>query len=441
MPDFAYTARDRTGRVIEGTIEADNSALAAGRVRAMGYEVERIRAAGSAYGAPRRETPRSESGVAPPAPNNGGASGLGRRAKETLVYPVVSGVMLKDLAVFYRQFATMIHAGIPLYQSLVTLEGQTRNAKLREVLRSSQRQVEMGGKLSDVFAEYPWIFSEIQIEMLRAAEHGGLMDQMLHRIADYLEQELELKRLISRLTIYPRIVVFIAWMLLGVRFFTDMMPAFSKLIIGMMKPEIVNGYNLTSYLLDTVGSMLIVGAILFGIYAFCRIVLFQNQNAREAYERFKMSLPGLGQVAKKFALARFGRSFGAMYAGGLALNTAIRVAGDASGSRVIQHATERALHAVERGAVLSQAFAETGVFPPIVLDMLHTGEQTGNVDAMMVKVSEYLEGDAEAKAHLYSHIFAATVGLLVALLIGVAVIRFYMGYIGGISAAVGGEGG
>jgi type II secretory pathway component PulF len=441
MPDFAYTARDRTGRVIEGTIEADNSALAAGRVRALGYEVERIRAAGSAYGAPRPEVSRGErSTSAPPAPNNGGAS-LGRRAKENLVYPVISGVLLKDLAVFYRQLATMIHAGIPLYQSLVTLENQTRNEKLREVLRASQRQVEMGGKLSEVFAAYPWIFSRIQIEMLRAAEQGGLLDEMLNRISDYLEQELALKRMISRLTIYPRIVVFIAWMLLGVRFFVDMMPAFSKLIIGMMKPEAVGGYNGWSYLLDTVGSMALLGLIAFGIYAFCRIVLFQNPNAREGYERMKMGLPGVGEVAKKFALARFGRSFGAMYAGGLALNTAIRVAGDASGSRVIQHATERALHAIERGSVLSQAFAETGVFPPIVLDMLHTGEQTGNVDGMMVKVSEYLEGDAEAKAHLYSHIFAAAVGLLVALLIGIAVIRFYMGYIGGISAAAGGDSG
>jgi type II secretory pathway component PulF len=419
------------GQVVEGTIEAANSALAAGRIREMGYEVERVRAVDSPGGSVRRQKrPRGEVGMRMP-----GGTTVSQRAKENLVYPVISGVLLKDVAVFYRQLATMIHAGIPLYQSLVTLEGQTRNPKLKEVLRSSQRQVEMGGKLSDVFVAYPWVFTEIQIEMIRAGEHGGLLDEMLNRIADYLEQELALRRLISRLTIYPRIVVFIAWMLLGVRFFTDMMPAFSKLVIGMMKPEF--GYTVTDYLMDTVGSMLILGAFIFGIYAFCRIVLFHNQNARESYERFKMSLPGIGKVAKQFALARFGRSFGAMYAGGLALNTAIRVAGNASGSRIIQRATERALHEVERGAVLSQAFAATGVFPPIVLDMLHTGEQTGNVDAMMSKAAEYLEGDAEAKAHLYSHIFAAGVGLLVALLIGVAVIRFYMGYIGGISAAAG----
>jgi type II secretory pathway component PulF len=434
MPDFTYTARDRAGQVVEGTIEAANSALAAGRIREMGYEVERVRAVDSrTTGRAREERPHSPT---PPLPHSPTSSTLGQRAKEKLVYPVISGVVLKDLAIFYRQFATMIRAGIPLYQSLVTLEGQTRNAKLKEVIRSCQRQVEMGGKLSEVFAAYPWVFSEIQIEMIRAAEHGGMLDEMLNRISDYLEQELALRRLIGRLTLYPKIVVFAAWMILGVRFFVDGLPAFSKLIIGAMKPEAVNGYNGISYLFDTVFAMLLVGAVVFGIYAFCRIVLFQNENAREGYERFKMSIPGLGQVAKKFALARFGRSFGAMYAGGLPLNTAIRVAGDASGSRVIQHATQRALFSIERGSILSQAFRETGVFPPIVLDMLHTGEQTGNIDAMMQKVSEYLEGDAEAKAHLYSHIFATVVGLIVALLVGMAVIRFYMGYIGGIGAAV-----
>ncbi len=431
MPDYSYTAKDRNGRVIEGTIEADNSAIAAGRVRELGYEVERVRAM----------DPRAARSPHAAEPERGGASSqtMGQRAKENLVYPVTSGIGLKELAVFYRQFSTMIHAGIPLYQSLVTLEGQTRNEKLKEIIRSCQRQVEVGGKLSDVFAGYPWVFSELQLEMIRAAEHGGLLDEMLNRISDYLEQEIKLRRLINGLTLYPKIVVFAAWMLLGVRFFVDTLPAFSKLIIGAMKPEF--HYTLFDYLMDTVFSMLIVGAVVFGIYAFCRIVLFQNQDAREKYERFKMSIPGIGQVVKKFALARFGRSFGAMYAGGLPLNTAIRVGGDASGSRVIQAATQRALFAVERGAGISQAFQETGVFPPIVLDMLHTGEQTGNLDQMMTKVAEYLEGDAEAKAHLYSHIFAAAVGLLVALLVGVAVIKFYMGYIGGMGAAVNEAGG
>src|SRR5207247_6872578 len=138
-------------------------------------------------------------------------------------------------------------------------------------------------------------------------------------------------------------------------------------------------YTPFDYLMDTVIFMAIVGLIVFAIVAFCRIVLFKSDDVRESYERFKMSLPGLGSVVRGFALAKFGRAFGAMYAGGLPLSTAIRVAGNASGSRVIANAANRAMHSAEHGGILSQAFRATGVFPNIVIDMLHTGEQTGNV--------------------------------------------------------------
>jgi type II secretory pathway component PulF len=321
----------------------------------------------------------------------------------------------------------MIGAGIPLYQSLVTLESQTRNAKLQGILRDCQKQVQSGGKLSDVFEHYNWVFGEMQVEMIRAAEYGGMLENMLTRIADYLEQEIALRRMISGLTLYPKIVLAAALMLLGKSFFADGMPAFSKLVLGQMGKS---NYEIIDYLNDTVFFLAIVLLVIFGIVAFCRVVLFQSQAAQEAYERFKMGIPGLGQVVRKFGLAKFGRAFGAMYAAGMPLNTAIRVAGNASGSKVVASATRRAIAATERGMVLSQAFRETGEFPPIVLDMLHTGEQTGNVDQMMEKVAEYLEGDAQSKAHMYSHIFAAAIGLIVAILIGIAVIRFYSG-IGG----------
>ena len=182
MPDYAYTARDRTGRPVEGTIFADNSALAAGKLKELGLALERVRPIEL-----RRE------------PLN-----LGKIFMETFVFPVSSGVPLKELIVFYRQFATMINAGIPLYQSIVTLESQTRNQKLKGILRECQRQVERGGKLSEIFSAYPWVFSELQVEMIRAAEQGGMLDQMLLRIADYLENEMELRRLISRLDLAQR---------------------------------------------------------------------------------------------------------------------------------------------------------------------------------------------------------------------------------------------
>lgn len=416
MPDFAYTGKDKTGRPVEGVVYADNSALAAGKVRELGFQPDRVRPV---------EMPRSN-------------TSLKRRFAENFIFPAANGVPLKELALFYRQFSTMISAGIPLYQSLVTLESQVRNPKLKEILHQCQRQVESGGKLSDVFANYSWVFSELQIEMIRAAEAGGMMDQMLLRISDYLEKEIALRQMISRLTFYPKMVLVIALLILGKSFFLTGTPAVARLILGMMGKD---NYSAMDYMFDTfifLGIVLVVG---FAVVAFCRIVLFQSEAMQEKYEQFKMAIPGLGTVAQKFALAKFGRAFGAMYEAGMPLQTAIRVGGNASGSKVISRAARRAWAASEKGAGLSESFRATGVFPPIVLDMLHTGEQTGNVDAMMQKVAEYLEGDAETKAHIYSHIFAAVLGLLVAILIGFAVIRFWMQIAGGIQSQVDSAGG
>ncbi|MEP6755980.1 MAG: type II secretion system F family protein [Chthonomonadales bacterium] len=412
MPTYNYTAKNRSGQEVSGEVIADNSALALGKVRELGFEPDKIRAAGY-------EQPRERS--RPIASSN---SSAGRRFAENFIFPVSSGVPLKELAQFYRQFATMIQAGIPLYQSLTTLVNQTKNPKLKEILIACDKQVAMGGKLSDVFQHYNWVFSELQIEMIRAAEYGGGLDKMLLRIAGYLEQEMALRSMISRLTLYPKLVVFAAIMILGKSFFATLTPAFSLLIIGGMGKS---DYTIMSYLWDTVFFIAIIAIIIFGIEAFCKIFLFQNEAAEEKYEEFKMRLPLIGKCTKGFALAKFGRAFGAMYEAGLPMSAAIRIGGNASGSKVIARATRKAVTETEKGAILSQSLRATGVFPPMVLDMLHTGEQTGNVDAMMTKVAEYLEGDAESRAHQSAHIFAAVVGLFVGAAVGFAVIRFYMG--------------
>lgn len=419
MPDFAYIGKDRSGRTVQGVVQAENSALAVGRARELGVEVERVRPVGPS---------RSE-------------VGLMRRIAENVVLPVVSGVPLKALAVFFRQLATLINAGIPLYQALTTLEHQTKNARLQAILRDGQRHVLEGGRLSEVMERANWVFSPMQIEMVRAAEQGGMLDQMLSRIADYLDQELELRRLISRLTLYPKITLFVALMVLGKSCFLDMktmfVPAVARLVLGGMGKD---QYTAIDYFWDTLGFLGIAALCVFAVVAVCRVTLFQSEAAREGLERVKQAIPGVGTVSRHFALAKFGRAFSALYAGGLPLSTAIAVAGEASGSSILRHATGRAVRASERGASLSQAFRETGAFPPMVLDMLQTGEQTGNLDAMMNKAAEYLEGEAEARAHMYSNIFAVAVALIVAMLVGFAIIRFYMGMASNLSNAVGGAG-
>ena len=203
---------------------------------------------------------------------------LKQRFLETMVYPVFSGVVIKELAPFLRQFATLIDAGLPLYQALVALEKNTPNQKLKEMAREGQRQVQAGGRFSDVMAAYPWIFQPMQVAMIRAAEQGGMLDQVLRQVADYIEHEMEIRRLISRETLYPKITLFVALMILGRPGFTSGLPAVSSLVLGSMGKA---AYTFSNYLMDTVGFGLLIAIPIVAIAIACRLFLFNIAGVRE----------------------------------------------------------------------------------------------------------------------------------------------------------------
>lgn len=410
MPTFTYKARDRNGEPVEGTVEAANAALALGRVRALGYEVERIRIA----------TPEITQQLERPA----------RRLRvgaiaENVIYPVASGISLPALAIFYRQLAVLIGAGMPIYQAVATVGNQTRNRRLLRVVAEMQATVQAGGTLSSVMQRRRWAFSDIQIEMLRAAEQSGTMEDTLQRIADYVEQEVAMRRLISRLTLYPKLVALAAILILGPKsIMGGGSPAISQLVIGSMGRST---YTALDYVSDVVLTPAVLALEVLAVVAICRIALFQSEGARITWERIKRAIPGIGTVSRNFALARFGRAFAAMYAGGIPLAAGSRIAGTASGSTLLAQAAREASDAADEGVALSETLRRSDAFPALMVDMLATGEQTGSVDTMMQKAAEYLENDAESRAHRYAHVFSVTVYLIVALMVASSVIGFYTG--------------
>lgn len=410
MREFLYDARDPAGAPVQGRIAAENSALAVARLRSQGLSVERIRPAETAGGSTRDRR-------------------MGERLLAETIYPVASGVGLTDLAVFYRQMATLIGAGMPLYQCLVSLAAQTRNARLRTILLEAQQHVMQGGRLSEVMDRHRYVFSDLQRDMVRTAEFTGTLESTLLRLAEYLEREIHLRRMISRLTLYPKIVLLSALFILGGSFFSDGMPAFSKLIVGSIGR---GGYGGVDYLKDTLLILIILLLAFVGSKAVAATVLYRSPTAGELWERFKFSVPGVGKVSRAFAITRFGRALSALYGAGVPLSSALESAGRASGSRTIAVLVNRAILRVERGEALSQALASGGFMDPLFLDMLRTGEQTGNLDAMVSKVADHLEAEAETRAHQYSHIFATAVYLAVAILVGFAVVSFYMSYGSGL---------
>jgi type II secretory pathway component PulF len=341
------------------------------------------------------------------------------RFKQMFIYPVTSGVKLQDTVPFYRQFATLVNAGLSLYQSLSGLEGNTQNPRLKEVAREGQRRVQEGGQFSDVLAAYPWIFPPMHVALIRAAEQGGMLDEALRRIAGYVEHELEIKRMISRETLYPKIVIFVAIMILGRTGFGGGQMA----VVGLVLSKITG----MQYLMDTFGFMAALLIPVLAAVVVFRLFLFNVKGVREGYDRFKMSIPGLGKLVRMFAIAKFVRTFAALYRAGFSMVSALEGAGESCGNGVVTAAAYRAARHAERGGIASEALTASGFFPHMAIDMFRTGEATGNLDAMLDKVADYYESEGATKSHQLAMIFGVVVFLIVAILVGFQIISFYTG--------------
>lgn len=361
---------------------------------------------------------------------------LSQRFMQTLIYPIFSGVVIKDLAQFYRQFATMIGAGLPIFQALSGLEANTKNAKLKKIARQGMEQVQAGGRFSDILAASPWIFKPVQVQLLRAAEEGGMLEQTLRQMAEYVEHDWEIKRLIDRETMYPKLVLFAALMILGRPFIVSPpeMALVNLVLSGMGKKE----YSGAQYLLDTIGFGLLLLALVVVPYVIYRLFLFNVPRTREALDTFKNAIPGFGKMAKMFAMARFGRTMAALYRAGFGMSHALEISGDAGGNAVLRGAVQRAIPIAERGGLVSDALRSSSFFTPMTLDMFRTGETSGRLDEMLDKMADFYEAEGKLKTHQAALIFGTAVLLIVAILVGIAVISFYAGYGQGVSSAGGG---
>ncbi|MEN6371233.1 MAG: type II secretion system F family protein [Armatimonadota bacterium] len=391
MPNFIYKAKNKSGEIVTGTVEAADSRSAAGKIREMGCWPLEL----------REERTRQSSA---PSQSAGFAA-------------FWSGVSLRSLAVFFRQMATMIKAGMSISESLDSVGRQKGTGRIQVLAVRAAEYVRNGGMLSNFFAMYPRVFTPIQIGLVRIGETSGAMDSMIEQIACYLERELEIRRKFSKITLYPKIVgVFIIAAALFLR-------PVSKVgeIIDQGWPRVQQ--ILTSELLP----VLLVCAILY----FLIKVLLLIPPIRYGWDSLKISFPVLGEVARKLAIARFTSAFSIMCNAGVPLAQAVELGSDAVGNVVISRALKSSIPQLREGGHLSDALARTGKIPEMVLGMMTTGEKTGSMDLVMDKVSEYYSNEAEATLEKFGYL------LLVMLIVAAGIIAFmilkdfYTEYYGG----------
>lgn len=398
---YSYQAKDRQGRTVTGALDAPDERQAAHEIREMGYfpmrvaaQAEAVSAGNGGYAGPAATYAPRPAGTGysvPAAP----PMTVGRWMMVHLVYSFWSGVGLRDMALMYRQFAAMLGAGVPIYQALSTLSAQTSNTTLRRILARIAARVQNGEKLTLAMAEFPWVFNEFHRAMIYAGEQSGRLDVMMNRLSAALEQEYGLRAIIKKETWYPGFTLVASFLL----------PPLVDLVVH-------NDVKL--YFHDAILPLLQVLVIVFAVFVATKVA----SQFKLFYDTLIAHLPPLAGAVRMIALARFARVLSSLYAAGLPIPEMIKGAAAATGNAYMERRMCTAIPAIEGGHGLTEALRATRVFPPLVLSMLATGEQTGSLDMTMDKIAEYYEAESATRLHQ----MAVALGAFAMMLVGVRVL-------------------
>lgn len=428
MPSFEYTAVNATGQAESGTVLGLTLNDAVQQLSQKGLTVERIQMA-QFLGDPLRdlpsETPATVETPSPPVAEQDLKAAPPTEARSYLatsvVGPIVGKVGLNQLMFFFRQLGTMIDAGVPLVQTLDTLGRQSQDPRLRHVIQEMRGHVLAGRPLSAGMQRYPEIFSPLHLSLIRAGEEGGFLAQSCRQVSDYIEQEVKIRNQYKRALFMPKLTV-----------------------IGSMVIIIAANWFISTYTtgapiwspLTTLSNWIILGPLLVGAYLFFKVGL-ANPRIRYNWDRVILKIPYLGHTLEQFAMAKYGRAFGALYAGGVPIPKAIQLAADASGNEFIRAQIHPASKRLETGDSITETMHSTGAFTPLVMDMMHTGETTGNLDGMLTKVSEYYEDEAEVRSQQLGKIVGVVAVVLVGIYVLLVLVRFYTGYFSSLFESTG----
>jgi type IV pilus assembly protein PilC len=403
MPSFEYSVRDTQGNASTGLIEAESQPAAARQLVSQGWFVTSLRETRRAATVHATAT----AGAVTQATAVSAAAASGPSAASRAIAPVYTGVSVKDLALFYRQFATLVKAGLTLHQSLTTLQQQTTSAPLRAIIGEMALSVGSGQPISPVMKRYPRVFTELQIRLVEAGEAGGLLHVLLARLADYLEQEWEVRQEIKRRTLYPKILLA------------------AVLFIPNIPILIFQGF--VAYLQACLSLAVPIALVCLAVYVVMRYALTNPAFAR-GYDDAKLLIPVIGPLVRKLALGKMLRALSCLFDAGVPIGSALETAAGTAGNRAMAARLGKVIPMVQQGVPLTEALRATGDLPPMALSMVATGEQAGGMGDMLAKTSDYYDAEARHSITQLTVILGVVLLLIMAVIIGMKVIGFYSGY-------------
>ncbi len=393
MTNFAYKALDARGAQAAGEIEGESKTAVAATLRNRGLTVLDLNEVKQGWGQIQ----------------------LGGSIKS------------KDLTVFSRQFATMVNSGLSMLRCLYVLEEQTPNKKLAKVITAVRADVEAGISLSDALEKHPKVFNRLYVSMVRAGELGGILDEVLNRVATQLEKEDSIRRAVKSAMVYPILIgSFAILVLIGMVLF--LIPIFAGMYkdLGNAKLPLLTRIMMgASEIFRSWWGLLVLAVIIGLVYLFRR--LKRTDRGQHVWDRFKLHVPlGIGEIVRKLAIARFARTLGTLITSGVPILHAIEITGQAAGNVVIEDAMEAVQVSVKEGQSITAPLAKEKVFPAMVTQMISVGEETGSLDAMLSKIADFYEDEVNAAVKSLTSILEPILMLFVGALVGTVVISMYL---------------
>ena len=389
---YQYKVRDKSGNLVTGTLVADNERLVLERLREMGY------------------TPLE----------------VGKEKKglnlEINIRP--AKIKLKEVAIFSRQFATMVNSGLPILRALSILSEQVSNKELAKTLVAVRNDVEQGASLSGAMAKFPKAFNDLYIAMVKSGETGGMLDDVLLRLADVLEREVHLRQKIKSAMTYPIAVVALVVLIMSAMLLF-VVPQFKSIYtqLGGTLPLPTRVLLMAS---DAVKKYWYV----FIFVTFVMVFLFKRykktEKGRASLDAIKLKIPIFGTLFHKTALSRFSSTAGMLLRSGVPILQALDIVADTVNNAVMSRAVVDVQASVREGESIAKPLARHAVFPPMVVQMLAVGEETGQVDTMLDKVAKFYDQEVEAAVDALTSLIEPLLIAIIGGAVGAAVIALYM---------------
>jgi len=338
----------------------------------------------------------------------------------------LTSVTVKDKAVFSRQFAALVNAGVAMVRSLGVLSEQCTNPKLKKSLLEINSDVQEGTNLSDAMRKHPECFDDLYVSMVQAGEVGGVLDEVLNRLAKLLEDIARLQNQIKAAMAYPVTVGILATVIfIGMTVF--LLPTFASIFkdLGTELPAFTKAMLAISEFLRTPQYVVGLILILFGL-SFAYKQYYKTRAGRETIDRFSLKMPLFGDLIQKTATARFCRTFGALTRSGVPILTALEIVRDTAGNQVVSNAIDEARREIQTGGMISIALQREQVFPIMAIQMISIGEETGEVDKMLMKVADFYEDEVEQAVKALTSIMEPIMIMFLGGMVGSILLSMYL---------------